>query len=107
VQTYLSLTGHWWSGFTLLAHGAAWDALPADLKWVIERNVEAFAKRQRADIETINETGEAVLAERGMRVNHADTASIRARLGGFYARWKAKFDPATWRALETHADGLA
>jgi tripartite ATP-independent transporter DctP family solute receptor len=106
VQTRLSLTSHWWSGFTLLAHGAAWNALPADIKWVIERNVEAFAKRQRADVEQINDTGEAVLAERGMQINRADTASIRARLGDFYTRWKAKFAPATWRALETHADGL-
>jgi TRAP-type transport system periplasmic protein len=106
VQTYLSLTGHWWSGFTLLAHNAAWSALPADIKWVVERNVETYAKRQRADIETVNAEGETVLAERGMVVNRADTASIRARLGGFYARWKAKFPPTTWRLLEAHADGL-
>jgi len=106
VQTYLSLTGHWWSGFTLLAHNAAWSALPADIKWVIERNVEAYAKRQRADIETVNAEGETVLSERGMVVNRADTASVRTRLGGFYARWKAKFPPATWRLLEAHADGL-
>jgi tripartite ATP-independent transporter DctP family solute receptor len=106
VQTYLSLTGHWWSGFTLLAHGAAWNALPADVKWVVERNVEAFAKRQRADIETVNAEGEAVLAARGMIVNRADTAGIRAKLRGFYARWKAKFPAATWRTLEAHADGL-
>jgi tripartite ATP-independent transporter DctP family solute receptor len=106
VQTYLSLTGHWWSGFTLLAHGAAWAALPADIQWVTERNVEAFAKRQRTDVERINAEGEAALAERGMIVNQADTASIRGRLGDFYARWKAKFPPATWRLLEAHADGL-
>jgi tripartite ATP-independent transporter DctP family solute receptor len=106
VQSYLSLTGHWWSGFTLLAHHAAWAALPADIQWVVERNVEAYAKRQRADIEKINADGEAALAARGMQVNQADRASIRARLGGFYARWKAKFDPATWRLLEAHADGL-
>ena len=106
VQTHLSLTGHWWSGFTLLVHAAAWNALPADIKWVTERNVEAYAKRQRVDIETVNAEGEAVLAERGMIVNQADTASIRARLGDFYARWKAKFPPATWRQLEAHADGL-
>jgi hypothetical protein len=42
-----------------------------------------------------------------MIVNTADSVSIRSRLGDFYARWKAKFDPATWRALETHADGLS
>jgi tripartite ATP-independent transporter DctP family solute receptor len=106
VQTYLSLTGHWWSGFTLLVHKAAWDALPADIQWVTERNVELYAKRQRADVERINAEGEAVLAERGMIVNQADTASIRGRLGDFYARWKAKFPPATWRHLEAHADGL-
>ena len=29
VQSCLSLTGHWWSGFTLLANAAAWGALPA------------------------------------------------------------------------------
>ena len=106
VQTHLSLTTHWWSGFTLLVHGAAWSALPADIKWVVERNVEAFAKLQRADVEEINRAGEAVLAERGMIVNRADTASIRAKLGRFYDRWRAKFDPAVWRIMDAHADGL-
>jgi TRAP-type C4-dicarboxylate transport system substrate-binding protein len=106
VQTYLSMTGHWWSGFTLLGHAAAWSALPADIQWVVERNVEAYAKRQRADVETINAEGESVLAERGMTVNRADAASIRAKLGDFYARWKAKFGSATWRTLEAHADEL-
>ena len=28
VQTHLSLTRHWWSGFTLLANAGAWAALP-------------------------------------------------------------------------------
>jgi TRAP-type transport system periplasmic protein len=106
VQTYLSLTGHWWSGFTLLANGTAWNALPADIKWVVERNVEAYAKRQRTDVEQINAEGETVLTAAGMIVNRADIAGIRGRLGDFYARWKAKFAPATWRQLEAHADGL-
>jgi tripartite ATP-independent transporter DctP family solute receptor len=106
VQTYLSMTWHWWSGFTLLVHATAWSALPADIRWVAERNIEAFAKRQRADVERINAQGEKSLTEAGMVVNHADVASIRARLGDFYVRWKAKFPPATWRQLEAHADGL-
>jgi len=96
VQTYLSLTGHWWSGFTLLAHGAAWHALPRDIQTVVERNTEHFAKLQRQDVEAINLAGEAELARRGMIVNRADTASIRARLGDFYARWRKRFDPAVW-----------
>jgi tripartite ATP-independent transporter DctP family solute receptor len=106
VQTHLSLTGHWWSGFTLVAHHAAWDALPVDIQRAVERNVETYAKLQRADVEAVNAAGAAALEQAGMIVNTADAASIRGRLGDFYARWKAKFDPATWRLLETHADGL-
>lgn len=106
VQTYLSLTGHWWSGFTLLAHDAAWRALPPDLQAAVERNAEKFALLQRRDVAAVNEAGAKVLAGLGMQVNTADSAGIRARLGDFYARWKAKFDPATWRLLEAHADGL-
>src|SRR5436309_11032488 len=96
VQTYLSLTGHWWSGFTLMAHGAAWQALPHEIQAVVERNTERFAKLQRQDVEAVNAAGETELARRGMVVNHADTASIRARLGDFYARWRTRFDPAIW-----------
>src|SRR5438067_648036 len=86
VQTYLSLTGHWWSGFTLLAYGAAWQALPREIQAVVERNTEHFAKLQRRDVEAVNAAGEAELARRGMIVNHAETESIRGRLGDFYAR---------------------
>jgi len=99
VQTYLSLTGHWWSGFTLLASGAAWQALPAEIRQVVERNAEAAARAQRADVAAINEAGESVLAGHGMVVNRADSAGICARLGEFYRRWQAKFDPATWALL--------
>src|SRR2546423_12598892 len=96
VQTYLSLTGHWWSGFTLLAHGAAWQVLPREIQAMVGRNAEQFAKLQRQDVEAINLAGEAELARRGMVVNRTDTASIRARLGDFYARWRTRFDPAIW-----------
>jgi len=96
VQSYLSLTGHWWSGFTLLAHGAAWQALPREIQTVVERNAAHFAQLQRQDVAAINAAGEAELARQGMVVNTTDTASIRARLGEFYARWRARFDPAVW-----------
>jgi TRAP-type C4-dicarboxylate transport system substrate-binding protein len=104
VQSYLSLTGHWWSGFTLLAHGAAWQALPRDVQAVVERNAEHFAKHQRQDIEAINLAGEAELARRGMVVNRTDSESIRARLGDFYARWRRRFDPAVWALTGASAD---
>jgi TRAP-type transport system periplasmic protein len=103
VQTYLSLTGHWWSGFTLLANAGAWAALPRDIQEIVERNVEKFALLQRQDTEAINAGGAAELARRGMAVNTADVSSFRARLGPFYARWREKAGPESWRLLETYA----
>jgi TRAP-type C4-dicarboxylate transport system substrate-binding protein len=100
VQSYLSLTGHWWSGFTLLAHGAAWQALPREIQAVVERNAARFAQLQRQDVAAINAAGEAELARSGMVVNTADTASIRARLGEFYGRWRGRFDPAVWALVD-------
>jgi TRAP-type transport system periplasmic protein len=103
VQTYLSLTAHWWSGFTLLANAAAWAALPRPVQEVVERNAEKFALLQREDIEQVNAAGADELARRGMQVNTADTASFRERLGDFYKSWLAKAGPEKWRLLESYA----
>ena len=103
VQTYLSLTAHWWSGFTLLAHAAAWSALPRAIQEVVERNAEKFALLQRNDIEKVNAAGAEELARKGMQVNTADTASFRARLGDFYKSWRAKAGSEMWRLLESYA----
>lgn len=106
VQSHLSLTAHWWTGFTLLAHAPSWRALPAEIRSVVERNAETCALLQRADIEAVNAAGGDALRRAGMIVNHADTDSIRSRLGDFYARWRGRFDPAAWQLLEAAAGGL-
>src|SRR6266851_20627 len=106
VQSHLSLTAHWWTGFTLIANAAAWQQLPAKIQVVVERNAEKFALLQRADIEAVNAAGAEALARHGMIVNQADTAGIRARLGDFYARWRTRFDPAAWATLEEAAGGI-
>jgi tripartite ATP-independent transporter DctP family solute receptor len=107
VQRYLSLTAHWWTGFTLLANASSWSALPADIQAVVERNAESHTLSQRDDIERINAAGAAALARHGMIVNTADAPGIRAALGDFYARWRTRFDPAAWALLETAAGGAA
>ncbi len=106
VQSHLSLTRHWWSGFTLLANAAAWAALPADIKQVVERNAEKFALLQRQDTEAINAAGAEDLARLGMSVNIADADSFRSRLGPFYARWREKAGDHGWRLLERYAGTL-
>ena len=106
VQSHLSLTAHWWTGFTLIANAAAWQKLPAEIQAVVARNADKFALLQRADVEAINAAGTQVLARHGMIVNTADTASIRARLGDFYTRWRPRFDPPAWKLLEEAAGGI-
>ena len=106
VQSHLSLTAHWWTGFTLIANAGSWQALPAEIQAVVEHNADKFALLQRADTERVNAAGAEALAGHGMIVNQADTAGIRTRLGDFYARWRARFDPAAWKLLEEAAGGL-
>lgn len=106
VQRYLSLTAHWWSGFTLLAHMPAWEALPAELRAAVERNAEKFALLQRADTEEINAGGAEALARHEMLVNQTDTRGIQAELGEFYQRWKPRFDPSAWALLEQASSGI-
>lgn len=106
VQDHLSLTRHWWSGFTLLANAGAWKALPADMREVVERNAAKYALLQRADTEAINAAGADELARRGMRVTTADPMSFRSRLAPFYARWREKAGAGAWRLLETHTGPL-
>src|SRR5215471_2790853 len=103
VQTHLSLTAHWWSGFTLLANATAWGALPRAIQEVVERNAEKYALLQREDIEQVNTGGADELARRGMQVNTADTVSFRSKLGEFYKDWREKAGPEVWRLLESYA----
>jgi len=106
VQSYLSLTAHWWSGFTLLANQAAWGALPRKIQEVVARNAEKYALLQRDDIEQVNAAGAEELARRGMQVNTADTDTFRAGLAEFYARWRERAGVATWRLLESYAGDI-
>jgi TRAP-type transport system periplasmic protein len=103
VQTYLSLTAHWWSGFTLLANATVWGALPREIQDVVEDNAEKFALLQRDDIEQVNAGGAEELTRKGMEINTADTDSFRAKLGDFYARWRTRAGPTMWRLLESYA----
>jgi tripartite ATP-independent transporter DctP family solute receptor len=102
VQSWLSLTAHWWSGFTLLGNAAAWAALPERIREIVGRHAEAAALAQRADVERVNAAGAEQLARHGMAVNEADTASFRKKLGPFYAQWRERAGAEAWRLLEAH-----
>jgi TRAP-type transport system periplasmic protein len=101
VCRYVSLTGHMWSGFNLIANLGFWRRLPEDVQDVVNQAVAAHVARQRAYTEAENRALEARLAgQRGMVFNRADVASFRAVLAGdFDCRWRAHLGEGAWKLL--------
>lgn len=106
VQTYLCLTNHWWSGFTLVANAAAWNALPAELRAIVEKHAEAAALAQRRDVDKLNAGAIEILRAKGMILNETDVTGFKKPLAAFYARWKENYGAKAWALLETHVGQL-
>jgi TRAP-type C4-dicarboxylate transport system substrate-binding protein len=100
VVKYVSMTNHMWSGFNQMAHLPTWQALPADIRTIIDRNVARAIRLQRQDQESANGRLRAELTKRGLIFNDVDQAPFRKALTGFYATWKEKLGTKTWRLLE-------
>ena len=102
VQKYLSETNHMWDGFWFLANAKAWNALPADVRDVISKNLNKSAVDQRADIFKQNETFKADLTSKGMEFIKVDPKPFRDKLqtAGFYKEWKGKYGDEAWSVLE-------
>jgi tripartite ATP-independent transporter DctP family solute receptor len=109
VQKYLSVTNHMWDGFWFLANRRAWEALPAPLREIVEREINASALAEREDVARLNATLEAALKARGLEFVPTDASAFRAALkkAGFYAEWRDKFGQEAWGALEGAVGSLA
>ena len=105
VQHYLSMTNHTWGGEFMVANPGAWGALPGDVQQIVERLASKYVAVQRRDIEIQGKTLLDKLARQGMVVNAADSDAFRARLGPYYARWKAEFSSTLWTLLEDYSGG--
>ena len=103
---YVSMTNHMWSGFNLMAHLPTWQRLPDDIRGVIERNVVAHVRRQRADQSALNAAcgriwrGAAWCSTRSIR------RAFRARLRDVYATWKKRLGTRCWSLLEAEVGKL-
>jgi TRAP-type transport system periplasmic protein len=106
VQTYLSLTNHWWSGFTLVANAAAWKELPPDLQAIVEKHADMSALAQRQDVAKLNAGALATLRAKGMIVNETDTSGFKKPLSAFYTRWKDVYGAKAWALLEARVGKL-
>ncbi|MDR6427306.1 tripartite ATP-independent transporter DctP family solute receptor [Variovorax paradoxus] len=109
VQKYCSLSNHMWDGFWFLANRRAWEKLPADLRAVVARHINAAGMKERADVAELNAGLQKELAAKGMAFNQPDAAAFRDQLrkAGFYGEWKAKYGDEAWALLERSAGKLA
>jgi TRAP-type transport system periplasmic protein len=109
VQKYCSLTNHMWDGFWFLANRRAWERLPADVREIAARNIDAAGLEQRDMLSEQAKTVRAKLEGFGMIFNAPDSSAFRDALkqNGFYADWKTKFGQNAWTLLEKYSGALA
>ena len=90
-----------------MANQGAWDALPADVRAVVDRHAETSARDLRRDIRRIDSGAVDLLRAKGMVVNEAETSGFRKPLAEFYARWKGIYGERAWALLEARVGKLA
>lgn len=102
VQKNCAMTGHTWDGYWMVANKRSMDALPAPLRAIVHKHMNAAAVAQRADSEKLAVSLQADLAAKGMVFNRPDPAPFRKALqqAKFYEEWKAKFGGEAWAQLE-------
>jgi tripartite ATP-independent transporter DctP family solute receptor len=107
VQKYLSVTNHMPTLFWFLGNQDAWNALPADIRAIVNRNAVKYTLLERADIAQLSAALADKLKRLGLTFNtNVDTNSMRAALGSFYARWKGEFGATAWSLLEATSGKL-
>jgi tripartite ATP-independent transporter DctP family solute receptor len=102
VQKYCSLTNHMWDGYWFLANRRAWDKLPADLRDIVAKNINAAGMNERTDVAKLNAGLRGELEAKGLVFNTPEPAPFREKLksAGFYKEWKGKYGEEAWALLE-------
>jgi TRAP-type C4-dicarboxylate transport system substrate-binding protein len=95
-----------WSGFNAMAHPATWNALPDDIKSVIESNFAIYVRRQRLEQAALNKSLRDDFEKRGLVFNEIDQTAFRAKLPKVYATWKEKLGSKCWALVEAEVGKL-
>jgi tripartite ATP-independent transporter DctP family solute receptor len=108
VQKYCALSNHCWSGYWIVANRRALSSLPADLVEILNRQFDAAALKERADLLELDRSLQAELAEKGMKFNKPDPLQFRAALvkAGFYTQWQKTYGSEAWARLEQYTGPL-
>ena len=109
VQKYCALTNHMWDGYWVLGNKKSFERIPAELREIISRNVNAAGLKQRDDVRQLNDSLQADLKTKGMVFNTTHPEAFRAKLrsANFYVEWHKKFGDEAWAILEKYTGELA
>jgi TRAP-type C4-dicarboxylate transport system substrate-binding protein len=109
VQKYCALSNHCWSGYWIVANRRALSSLPMDLVEILNREFDAAALKERADLLELDRSLQAELAEKGMKFNKPDPGQFRAALvkAGFYTQWQKTYGSEAWARLEQYTGPLS
>jgi len=109
VQKYVAITNHMWDGFWFLANKKAFDALPANLREIVEAEFNASALAERDDLAKMSTTVADTLKGKGLQFVDTDAVAFRGALkkAGFYEEWKGKFGAEAWGTLEKAVGSLS
>ncbi len=109
VQKFCSMTNHMWDGFWFLANRRAWERLPADVRAIVAKHVNAAGIKEREDVAKLSAGLQQELASKGLAFNQPDPGPFREKLrqAGFYTEWKSKFGDQAWSFLENAVGKLS
>jgi TRAP-type transport system periplasmic protein len=108
VQKYCALSNHCWSGYWIIDNRRALAGLPPDLLEIVDRNFDAAADKERADLLEMDRSLQTDLAGKGMTFNKPDPVQFRAALvkAGFYTQWQKAYGGEAWAKLEQYTGRL-
>ena len=108
VQKFCSLTNHMWDGWWFLINRRSWNQLPADLKDMFAKNVNAACLDERKDVARLNASLREELTGKGLVFNDVDAEPFKEELrkSGFYAEWRKRFGDEAMGMLEAAAGKL-
>lgn len=108
VQKNVALTAHTWDGYWFLANKRSFAALPAPLRDIVSKHIDAAALDQRMDSEKQAVTLQQDLIAKGLVFTKPELKTFKDALqkANFYGEWKVKFGDEAWAQLEAVAGKL-
>lgn len=102
VQNSVSMTGHSWDGFWVLANRRAFQGLPSNIQDILMNELDGAIIKQRADVTKLSESLRPELQSKGLEFIDVDRSAFREvlRKTNYYRNWRTKFGEDAWKTLE-------